>query len=102
MKRDAKAALVFAWGIRMVSDSQSFSLPRNVQLPRVTFRKTTEIHAANVWELIAKWPQLDRNSLYCDLLLCSDFADTRVVAERAGAVVGWLSAYRRRAAHPRA
>lgn len=47
----------------MVSDSQSFSLPRNVQLPRVTFRRPTEIHAADVWEVIAKCPQLDRNSL---------------------------------------
>ncbi|RWM20560.1 MAG: hypothetical protein EOR73_13975 [Mesorhizobium sp.] len=79
----------------MISDSQSLSLPRNVQLPRVTFRRPTEIHAADVWELIAKCPQLDRNSLYCELLLSSDFADTRVAAERAGAVVGWLSAYRR-------
>ncbi|MFA1673262.1 GNAT family N-acetyltransferase [Rhizobium mongolense] len=58
----------------MISDSQSLSLPRNVQLPRVTFRRPTEIHAADVWELIAKCP---------------------VLAERAGAVVGWLSAYRR-------
>ncbi|MES0007816.1 diaminobutyrate acetyltransferase [Mesorhizobium sp. M0062] len=48
-----------------------------------------------MWELIEKCPQLDRNSLYCELLLCSDFADTCVLAERAGAVVGWLSAYRR-------
>jgi len=78
----------------MVSDSQSFSLLRNVQLPQVTFRRPTEIHAADVWELIAKCPELDRNSLYCELLLCSDFADTCVLAEHAGAVVGWLAAYR--------
>lgn len=74
----------------MVSDSQSFSLPCKVQLPRLTFGRPTEIHAADVWELIAKCPQLDRNSLYCELLLCSDFADTCVLAERAGAVVGWF------------
>lgn len=79
----------------MVSDSQSFSLSRSDQLPRVTFRRPTEIHAAKVWELIAKCPPLDRNSLYCELLLCTDFADTCVLAERAGAVVGWISAYRR-------
>ncbi|MER9845603.1 diaminobutyrate acetyltransferase [Mesorhizobium australicum] len=79
----------------MVSDSQSFSLPRSDLLPRVTFRRPTEIHAANVWELIAKCPPLDRNSLYCALLLCTDFADTCVLAERAWTVVVWMSACRR-------
>ncbi|ESX45206.1 diadenosine tetraphosphatase [Mesorhizobium sp. LSHC424B00] len=61
----------------------------------MTFRSPTEIDAAVVWDLIAKCPPLDRNSLYCELLLCTDFADTCVLAERAGAVVGWMSAYRR-------
>ncbi|WP_352545604.1 diaminobutyrate acetyltransferase [Mesorhizobium sp. M0006] len=78
----------------MVSESQSFSLPRNVPLPRVTFRRPTEIDAAVVWVLIAKCPRLDRNSLYRELLLCTDFADICVLAERAG-VIGWMSAYRR-------
>ncbi|MER8672063.1 diaminobutyrate acetyltransferase [Mesorhizobium sp. M1156] len=78
----------------MVSDSQSLSLRCDGQLARVTFRKPTDDHAADVWDLIALCPQLDRNSLYCELLLCTDFADTCVLAERAGAVVGWLSAYR--------
>lgn len=53
----------------MVSDSQSFSLPRTVQLPRMTFRRSAEINAADVWEIIAKCPQLDRNLLYYELLL---------------------------------
>ncbi|UVK50282.1 diaminobutyrate acetyltransferase (plasmid) [Mesorhizobium sp. AR02] len=79
----------------MVHDSQRFFSRSDGQLARVTFRKPTENAAADVWELIAKCPQLDRNSLYCELLLCSDFADTCVLAERAGAVVGRLSAYRR-------
>ncbi|WOS66942.1 diaminobutyrate--2-oxoglutarate transaminase [Sinorhizobium fredii] len=78
----------------MVGNSQSFSLPRNVK-PGVTFRTPTDNLAADVWDLIALCPQLDRNSLYCELLLCTDFADTCVVAERAGEVVGWLAAYRR-------
>lgn len=78
----------------MVSDSQRFSLPRTVQLSGVTFREPTEIHAADVWELIAKRPP-DRNSLYCELLLCNDFADSCVLAERNGEVVGWLATYRR-------
>ncbi|MFB9984934.1 diaminobutyrate acetyltransferase [Mesorhizobium kowhaii] len=61
---------------------------------RVTFRKPTCNHAADVWALIELCPQLARNSLYCELLLCTHFADTCAVAERAGEVVGWLSAYR--------
>ncbi|MER8970661.1 diaminobutyrate acetyltransferase [Mesorhizobium sp. M0808] len=64
------------------------------QSERVTFRKPAYNHAADVWALIALCPQLDRNSLYCELLLCTHFADTCTVAERAGEVVGWLSAYR--------
>ncbi|RWP02652.1 MAG: diaminobutyrate acetyltransferase [Mesorhizobium sp.] len=86
---------MFARRIRMISDSQRFSLPPTVRLSGVTFREPTEIHAADVWELIAKCPPLDRNSLYGELLLCTDFADTCVLAERAGEVVGWLATYRR-------
>ncbi|WP_083338540.1 GNAT family N-acetyltransferase [Ensifer sp. LCM 4579] len=79
----------------MVRDSKSFSLPGDVQLPRVTFRKRTHNHAADVWGLIALCPQLGRNSLYCEFPLCTDFADTCVLDELAGAMVGWMPAYRR-------
>lgn len=44
--------------------------------------------------LIARSPPLDVNSAYCNLLQCTDFADTCVVAERDGAIVGWISGYR--------
>lgn len=44
--------------------------------------------------LIAASPPLDGNSAYCNLLQCSDFAGTCVVAERNGRIVGWISAYR--------
>jgi L-2,4-diaminobutyric acid acetyltransferase len=47
-----------------------------------------------VTALIAASPPLDTNSAYCNLLQCSDFADTCIVAERAGKVIGWISAYR--------
>ncbi|MER9732467.1 diaminobutyrate acetyltransferase [Mesorhizobium sp. M0217] len=83
----------------MVHNSQRFSFRSDGQLDRVTFRRPTEIHAADVWDLIALCPQLDRNSLYCELLLCSDFADTFVLAQRARKVVGCLAAYRR-PSHP--
>ena len=44
--------------------------------------------------LIAGCPPLDTNSAYCNLLQCTHFADTSVVAERDGALVGWVSGYR--------
>ncbi len=47
-----------------------------------------------VTRLIAASPPLDTNSAYCNLLQCSDFGDTCVVAERAGEVLGWISGYR--------
>jgi L-2,4-diaminobutyric acid acetyltransferase len=47
-----------------------------------------------VWRLIADCPPLDRNSLYCNLLQCTDFADTCILAEKGDDLVGWVSAYR--------
>lgn len=47
-----------------------------------------------VHRLIAACPPLDSNSAYCNLLQCSDFADTCVLAEREGEIQGWISAYR--------
>lgn len=44
--------------------------------------------------LIASSPPLDVNSAYCNLLQCTDFRDTCVLAERDGALLGWISAYR--------
>lgn len=44
--------------------------------------------------LIAASPPLDVNSAYCNLLQCTDFAGTCVLAEREGRPVGWVSAYR--------
>jgi L-2,4-diaminobutyric acid acetyltransferase len=47
-----------------------------------------------VSRLIAECPPLDVNSAYCNLLQCTDFAETCVLAERGGKPVGWISAYR--------
>ena len=44
--------------------------------------------------MIAACPPLDPNSAYCNLLQCTDFADSCIVAERGGGVVGWVSGYR--------
>ncbi len=44
--------------------------------------------------LIASSPPLDTNSAYCNLLQCSDFRETCVLAERGGELLGWISGYR--------
>jgi L-2,4-diaminobutyric acid acetyltransferase len=60
----------------------------------VLLRKPQAADAIRVWDLIAACPPLDRNSVYCNLLQCTDFSDTCVLAERNGEAVGWISGYR--------
>ena len=50
--------------------------------------------AAAIWALVRESKVLDLNSPYAYLLLCSDFAETCVVAESAGRLVGFVGAYR--------
>lgn len=47
----------------------------------------------DVFRLIERCPPLDENSSYCNLLQCSHFANTSVVAESEGAPVGFISGY---------
>lgn len=49
---------------------------------------------AAVHKLIAHCPPLDTNSMYCNLLQTSHFADTSVSALLNGEVVGFISGYR--------
>ncbi|WP_338465758.1 diaminobutyrate acetyltransferase [Novosphingobium sp. ZN18A2] len=60
----------------------------------LSFRCPTAEDGPAVTALIAACPPLDRNSAYCNLLQCSDFAETCVVAEQGGSIVGWISGYR--------
>lgn len=57
-------------------------------------RSPTAEDGPAITALIAASPPLDPNSAYCNLLQCSDFAGTCVVAEHEGRVVGWISGYR--------
>ncbi len=66
-------------------DIVNSSLP-NLRIPR------TEDGAA-IWELVRACKPLDENSMYCNMIQCDHFADTCVVAELNGKVVGWISAY---------
>ena len=59
----------------------------NVRPPRVN-------DGSAIARLVEQTGVLDRNSTYCYLLLCRDFAETCVVAELDGKVVGFATAYR--------
>ncbi|SFA90858.1 diaminobutyrate acetyltransferase [Poseidonocella pacifica] len=58
-----------------------------------TLRKPTAEDGAAIWELIRECKPLDENSMYANLLQCDHFADTCVVAELDGEIVGWISGY---------
>jgi L-2,4-diaminobutyric acid acetyltransferase len=58
------------------------------------FRNPVAEDAGAVFALIASCPPLDPNSLYCNLLQCTHFAQTCLIAERAGTIEGWISGYR--------
>ena len=60
----------------------------------LALRKPTSIDGASVYRLVAQCPPLDPNSIYCNLLQCSHFADTSVAAEIEGELLGFVSAYR--------
>ncbi|MFU8848503.1 MAG: diaminobutyrate acetyltransferase [Opitutales bacterium] len=45
-------------------------------------------------QLIAESPPLDTNSVYCNLLQCSHFAETSIIAKDGDAVMGFVSGYR--------
>src|SRR5690554_7291512 len=64
--------------------SKSYSLRR----PRAT-----DGYALN--QLVKRCPPLDTNSVYCNLLQCSDFSATGIAAEDSqGELVGFISGYR--------
>lgn len=77
-------------------DSLSLKNPAAISIgaPRGILRAPVAEDGVAINELIAKCAPLDRNSVYCNLLQCTHFASTCVVAEQAGRAVGWVSGYR--------
>jgi len=57
-------------------------------------REPTAMDGPAITRLIADCAPLDTNSAYCNLLQCTHFAGTCIVAERNGQIVGWVSGYR--------
>lgn len=66
----------------------------NVEAGEIVLRRPGARDGPYVSQLIASSPPLDVNSAYCNLLQCTDFAGTCVLAERGDDVVGWISSYR--------
>lgn len=60
----------------------------------VAFRRPTLDDGKAVYDLVVESGVLEPNSPYAYLLLCSDFADGGVVAEREGDLVGFVMGYR--------
>ncbi len=60
----------------------------------LTLRQPKATDGMAVHQLIARCPPLDTNSAYCNLVQCTHFASTSVVAEAAGEAVGFISGHR--------
>lgn len=59
--------------------------------PRIRMPVATDGPAVHA--LVASCPPLDANSLYCNVLQCTHFADTAALAERDGKILGWVGGY---------
>lgn len=59
----------------------------------MTFRRPVPEDGAALHRLISACPPLDENSLYCNLLQCTHFAATSVVAERGGELLASVTGY---------
>ena len=70
-------------------DSNGGAAPRGA----ITLRKPDTEDGAEIWQLIRDCGPLDQNSMYLNLLQCDHFADTCVIAELDGEIVGWVSGY---------
>lgn len=60
----------------------------------ITIRNVRTSDAADIWRLVRRSGTLDVNSPYAYLLLCRHHADTCLVAEHEGRIVGFVTALR--------
>jgi L-2,4-diaminobutyric acid acetyltransferase len=59
----------------------------------IRLRRPQSVDGVPVHDLVTRCKPLDENSVYCNLLQCSHFADTSVAAERDGELLGFVSGY---------
>ena len=67
--------------------------PEEPSLGSLSFRQPERRDGAVLHDLIAASPPLDLNSRYAYLLVCEHFAETSVIAEQNGVMVGAVTAY---------
>lgn len=67
--------------------------PPKARRSNIRLRKPTVEDGSDVWELISACKPLDENSMYFNLIQCDHFADTCILAERDGQIVGWISGH---------
>lgn len=65
----------------------------------ITIRQARVGDGAGMWRVVKDAGVLDLNSSYLYLLMVRDFSETCVVAEQEGAVVGFVTGYRRPVKH---
>lgn len=65
----------------------------NNALLDINLRLPTDKDGAAVFQLINRCPPLDTNSLYCNLLQCTHFAETSITATIKDDLVGFISGY---------
>ncbi len=71
-------------------------LTQKAQAPapwHIEIRKPRRQDGFAVNELISQCPPLDQNSVYCNLLQCTHFAETSALAEAGGDIAGFVSGY---------
>lgn len=59
----------------------------------IALRTPVKDDGLRLHQLVSECPPLDANSIYCNLLQCTHFAETGVAAEKAGDLVGFISGY---------
>jgi L-2,4-diaminobutyric acid acetyltransferase len=66
-----------------------------MEVDLIKFRKPSGLDGHGLHQLISRCAPLDTNSVYCNLLQCTDFADTAIAAQGPdGQLLGFISGYR--------
>lgn len=60
----------------------------------IILRRPAAEDGAPLHALVRKCKPLDENSIYCNLLQCTHFANTCIVAEKEGKLAGFVTGYR--------
>ncbi|MFT5354923.1 MAG: L-2,4-diaminobutyric acid acetyltransferase [Polyangiales bacterium] len=77
-----------------MSSASTQSAPIESAEPNVVVRGPSLADGAAMWELVRSTEVLELNTCYAYLLLSTHFADTCLVAEAGGQIVGFVAAYR--------